>query len=91
LVERLLAPYWEEYTSLAIDADARSAARVTIVRSPDGGSVGPSPLWHVRQALSDPDENLDHALEFAVDVDASRSSNRLVMTWLGLSNGAGES
>jgi superfamily II RNA helicase len=88
LVERLLAPYWEEYPSLGIDADARSASRVTIARSPEDGGSAPSAVWHVRQTLSDPEENLDHALELAVDLEASRSTDRLVMTWLGLREGA---
>jgi superfamily II RNA helicase len=78
-VEQLLAPYWAEYPELLVGADARSAARVQIERSP--GDV-----WHVRQTLSDPDENYDQALRLAVDLKASRQEDRLVMTWLGLTS-----
>jgi superfamily II RNA helicase len=77
-VEQQLEPYWAEYTELAVDADARSGARVQIERSA-------SDVWQVRQTLSDPEENHDRALLFAVDLKASRQEDRLVLTWLGLS------
>jgi superfamily II RNA helicase len=78
-VEQLLAPYWAEYTELLVGADARSSSRVQIERSP-------SDTWSVRQTLSDPDENYDRALLFAVDLAASRREDRLVLTWLGLAS-----
>jgi superfamily II RNA helicase len=86
VIERLLAPYWAEHADLAVDADARSAARVSIERTDRGASSPsePSDIWPVRQTLSDPEENHDRALSLAVDRRASRSENRLVMTWLGL-------
>jgi hypothetical protein len=79
-VERALAPYWAEHPQLLVDADARSPARVQIERSP--GDV-----WSVRQTLSDPEGDHDHALVLAVDRQASRRENRLVLTWQGLSVG----
>jgi superfamily II DNA helicase RecQ len=87
-IEQVLAPYWAEHQSLSIDADARSAARVSIERSAGESAArsGPADVWRVRQTLSDPDENDDHALHFLVDLTASRRDDRLVMTWLGLAD-----
>jgi hypothetical protein len=79
-VERALAPYWAEHPELLVDADARSPARVQIERS--SGDV-----WPVRQTLSDPEGDHDHALALIVDRRASRQENRLVLTWQGLSVG----
>jgi superfamily II RNA helicase len=76
-VERVLAPYWAEHPSLLVDADARSAARAHLERSP-------SESWVLRQTLSDPEGNHDFALSFAVDLEASRREDRLVMRWRGL-------
>jgi superfamily II DNA/RNA helicase len=92
LIELLLAPYWAEHATLSVDADARSAARVAIERGvrahiPQGVS---GEIWYVRQTLSDPEENHDQALHFAVDLAASRRDDRLVMTWLGLQQGTEE-
>jgi hypothetical protein len=56
---------------------------VSIERTERGGSEQ-SDIWPVRQTLSDPEENHDRALLFAVDLSASRREDRLVMTWLGL-------
>jgi superfamily II DNA helicase RecQ len=86
VIERLVAPYWAEHQSLSIDADARNAARVAIERGGGEGSArtGAAEVWRVRQTLSDPEENNDHALHFVVDLTASRRDDRLVMTWLGL-------
>jgi superfamily II RNA helicase len=80
VVERLLQPYWDEYTELSVGADARSSSRISIER-------GTGDVWSVRQTLSDVDENLDYALSLAVDIRASRREDRLVMTWLGLVQG----
>jgi superfamily II RNA helicase len=86
IIERLLAQYWAEHPGLSVDANARSAARVTIERS-DSSRPTPGEGWLVRQTLSDPEENYDYALRFSVDLAASRRDHRLVMTWLGLSSG----
>ncbi|HTV17833.1 MAG TPA: DUF3516 domain-containing protein, partial [Polyangiaceae bacterium] len=79
-VERVLEPYWAQHPQLLVDADARSPARVQIERAA-------SDVWPVRQVLSDPEGDHDHALVLAVDRQASRQDNRLVMTWQGLSVG----
>jgi superfamily II RNA helicase len=75
-----LAPYWERYDALVLDADARSAARVTLVTT-DNGNI------QVRQALSDPEGELEWALYFEVDVAACRTQDRLRMTLLRVGEG----
>jgi hypothetical protein len=41
-----MLPYWAEYGSIGIDADARSAAHFTLVEEPD--------RWVITQQLVDP-------------------------------------
>ena len=41
-----MAQYWAEYSSIATDGDARSAAFFTLVEGPE--------MWSIRQRLSDP-------------------------------------
>ncbi|MEN9577212.1 MAG: hypothetical protein RJA70_221 [Pseudomonadota bacterium] len=76
----ILAPYWERHTSIALDADARSAARVQV-------DTSHPKRWQVRQILSDPAEEYDFTLEFEVDLEASRADNSLRMSLRGLHAG----
>lgn len=67
-----LGPYYERYETILIDADARSSGRVRIERSH-------SSRWLVRQALSDPEAELEWALYFDLDPEQCKAENRLVM------------
>jgi len=58
-----LAPYFDEYEDIGIDADARSAELVQI--SEGAGT------WQVRQVLADPDEHHDWAISASIDLAAS--------------------
>jgi hypothetical protein len=78
--ESLLAPYWAEYGELLVDADARSATRLLIERAEPE-------RWRVRQILSDPEANHDHALVFELDLAASRQAGRLVLVLRELEDG----
>ncbi len=67
-------PYWEEYDAMLLDADARNPARASLEQG--------AATWRVRQSLSDPEAHLEWALEFEVDLDASRALNKPVLTLL---------
>jgi hypothetical protein len=58
-----MAPYFAEYASVGIGADARSPAMVTIDERPD--------TWHVEQILEDPDGDHDWRIVATVDLGAS--------------------
>jgi hypothetical protein len=67
-----MTPYWERHERIVLDASARSNQRVQIEQVNNE-------LWTVRQALSDPEQECDFALEFCVDVAACRANNTLRM------------
>ncbi len=65
-----LAPYFQEHDYIAVDGNARSAARSTIERTPARTSL--------RQTLSDPADNLDWYFELSVDLAASAEASQVV-------------
>jgi superfamily II RNA helicase len=74
-----LQPYWDEYEVMLLDADARCAARAALDATSGEG-------WVFRQTLSDPEADLEWALEFRVDLDASRKLSRPILTLLVISS-----
>jgi hypothetical protein len=60
-----MAPYWAEYDEIAIDADARSAARFALVEEPD--------RWVVTQRLVDPAGDGEWRFVATVDLAAARA------------------
>ncbi|MFP3902257.1 MAG: DEAD/DEAH box helicase [Acidimicrobiia bacterium] len=66
-----LAPYFDEYGSIGIDADARNPALLVIDEEPG--------LWRVRQILDDPERNHDWAITAEVDLRASDESGTAVV------------
>jgi hypothetical protein len=76
-----IAPYWEQYQEIMLDQDARSAKRIDIETKGDE--------LRVRQIVSDPENDLEWALYFCVDLAASREENRVVMALLSLGNDLG--
>jgi hypothetical protein len=69
-VHAAMEPYWEQYDSIAIDGDARHASRFDF-----DAATG-----RVTQTLRDPEGHDEWRLVGSVDLDASRSENRLVAT-----------
>jgi biotin operon repressor len=76
-LEAAFGPYFEEYEAIVIDANARSPKRAVI----DDTNVE---RWSLRQTLSDPEDNLDWALDFEVELPQSREHNRVVLRLLTL-------
>ncbi|MGI9601529.1 MAG: DUF3516 domain-containing protein, partial [Acidimicrobiales bacterium] len=66
-----MAPYWDEFDQILLDADARSTANVIVddVREP----------WTVTQLLSDPDGHREWRLVGEVDMDQSRERGEAVL------------
>jgi hypothetical protein len=69
-VHAMMEPYWEQYDSIAIDGDARHASRFDF-----DATTG-----RVTQTLHDPEGHDEWRLVGSVDLDASRSEDRLVAT-----------
>jgi hypothetical protein len=59
-----MAPYWAEYDEIEIDADARAAARFTLVEEPE--------RWVVTQHLVDPAGDGEWRFVASVDLAAAR-------------------
>lgn len=68
-LEADMAPYWEEYSRIEIDAGARSAERFVWDRS----------TGQVTQILVDPEGNCEWRVEGVVDLDASCAEGRAVI------------
>jgi hypothetical protein len=66
-----LAPYFDEYGSIGIDADARNPALLVIDEQPG--------RWEVRQILGDPERNHDWAIRAEVDLAASDETGTAVV------------
>lgn len=73
-LEVLVAPYWETYESVLIDADARSGANFSW--NPATGAV--------TQIVCDPDGDNEWRLRGVVDLDASRAEGRAVVALAGI-------
>lgn len=67
-----LEPYFAEYEAILLDASARNVARATIEQT----ATGP---WSLRQVLSDPEEHLEWAALFEIDLAKSREFNRPIL------------
>lgn len=67
----LMEPYWEEWDSIGIDADARSARFLQINEHADH--------WDVTQWLVDPDETNEWSLIARVDLRASDEAGEAVV------------
>ena len=75
-LERSMAPYWEEHAFIATDAEARSTKHVRI----EAGEA----TWIVEQSLLAEEGPTPFFLAFRVDVAASRTAGKPVMTLLAL-------
>lgn len=69
-----LDAYFTEYDEIRVDADARSAALVSLDRS-----TSTEGTWQFRQVLADPDGDHDWAIEGEVDLTASESEGEPVI------------
>ena len=68
--QRALDAYFEAHGQIAIDADARSAAFLSI----DEADEQAEHVWHVRQIFSDPEGDHDFAIQADVDLDATQEA-----------------
>ena len=66
--------YFEAHGQIAIDADARSAAFLSI----DEADEQAEHVWHVRQIFSDPEGDHDFAIQADVDLDATQEEGEAV-------------
>jgi len=66
-----LDPYFDEYDSIGIDADARSSAMLAITEGPAE--------WFVRQTLSDPEGDHDWGISATVDLAESNEQGVAVL------------
>ena len=66
-----MAPYWDEFDQIMLDADARSAANVLIDDTGDP--------WTVTQIVSDPDGQREWRLAGEVDLTASRAAGEAIV------------
>jgi hypothetical protein len=66
----LMEPYWDEWDSIAIDADARSSQFLHIDEGPD--------TWEVTQWLADPEHTNEWSLTARVDLRASDEAGEAV-------------
>jgi superfamily II RNA helicase len=71
-LEEALAPFFEQHAALRTDPKAR-APENTRVTSTEGG------VWRVQQILLDPEDDNDWALDFAIDLERSRTAGRAVL------------
>ena len=60
-----MAPYWDEYDGIGIDADARSAAQFTLAEEPD--------RWVVTQRLADPAGDGEWRFVAVVDLELAHA------------------
>lgn len=65
-----MAPYWDQYDTIGIDAAARGADRFRLVHEPHTGDGGPG-RWVVTQHLDDPDGHGDWWFTASVDLAAA--------------------
>ena len=72
--DEALGGYWAEHAEVALDADARGPAYLSISPHPDGGR-----RWAVRQTLADPAGDHDWVIDAEVDLDASDAVGELVL------------
>ena len=72
--QRALDAYFEAHGQIAIDADARSAAFLSI----DEADEQAEHVWHVRQIFSDPEGDHDFAIQADVDLDATQEEGEAV-------------
>ena len=74
--QRALDAYFEAHGQIAIDADARSAAFLSI----DEADEQAEHVWHVRQIFSDPEGDHDFAIQADVDLDATQEEGEAVFS-----------
>lgn len=71
------AAYWDEYTLVGIDTDARHTSMLLIDRSdPDA--------WRVQQIIADPDDHHEWRLHGVVDLPASAAAGEAVVLFDGV-------
>ena len=63
-----MAPYWDEFDQIVLDADARSAANVAV-----------NDDWTVTQIISDPEGHCEWRLRGAVDLEGSRRAGEAMV------------
>lgn len=69
--QQAMADYFDEYPSLSIDADARSATYFQLVKGPE--------VWRARQIFADPDDDLDWGITAEIDLAASETEGQVVL------------
>ena len=72
--DEALGAYYEEYASIGVDAEARSARYSLLDETRQAEGV-----WEFRQVLVDPDGNHDWAIEGLVDLAASEAQGEAVI------------
>jgi superfamily II RNA helicase len=65
------APYWDEYTTIGIDGDARNPALLLVDEHPD--------RWEVRQIIADPAGDHGWSIAATVDLPASDEAGTAVV------------
>ncbi len=71
-LEARFASFWAEHAAIRVDPKARVPANTRVVSRSDE-------QWRVQQIILDEEEANDWALDFAVDMDASREAGRPVL------------
>ena len=69
-----LAGYYTDYDEIETTGDARSAALVSLDKSPEGEGY-----WRFRQVLQDPEGDRDWRIEGTIDLDASEEEGEPVI------------
>jgi superfamily II RNA helicase len=77
-----MAPYWAEYDSIGIDADARSAQWFELLEEPAAadGTTGDAGRWVITQRLSDPSGDGDWRLTATVNIAAALDQGAPTLT-----------
>jgi superfamily II RNA helicase len=69
-LEKAMAAYYVEHARIRTDPAARDPKKTLVEKSPDGA------IWHVRQILTDPDDDNDWMLAGDIDLAASGEAKR---------------
>jgi len=71
-IEKAMVPYLAEHARIRTDPAARDPKKTLVEKSPDGA------LWHVRQIITDPDDDNDWILAGDIDLAASGEAKKVV-------------
>ncbi len=72
--DQVLDDYFAEHEEILIDADARSAAYLSI----DEANEHFNHTWHVRQTFKDEDDSRDFFIDADVDLDATQEAGEVI-------------